>query len=433
MTMFRTAVLAVVLLRASFGEAADIGSGFGEEALVLTPARQAGSGGIALEDPWRQGSLMEASTVVFTSGMRWLGFGHQGGVGSFLRVGGEAFMFTTPKMTRTTENPDGAYAGEGESVGVAEYGGRVTGQLSVLDKAGWRVAALGRINGLYQQLPDSRNSGLAMEVGGQAQKLLGTGRYLTAWALVGPLGRGAARGFAGQVTGGVGVLVERSSGILGGSEGFGIGGEGQWLTDGLMHGGAGAMYWFGRPNEPGFTLFIRAGMRYADRSAEEIQPRGGIGLLWRTAGEWGVQFDYAAVPSGELGMYHYGSLSLRLPPRAPRVESRLQQDSGELTIPEDVPKEDFIITFYPENEEKGRAPIQAEASTILGAALLDGEGGFIKYLIDAHAVGPGEYVVEWDGKLDLGRMADYDKPYLIRITLGNQTRYIKMIARKAGE
>jgi len=439
--MMTVAAVLVVLLGAAPGEAADIGGGFGEEALVLTSARQAGSGGVALEDPWRHGSVMDLSSVLLTSGMRWFGFGYQGGVGSLLRLGGEAFTFSPPKVRRTTENADGTYAGVGDEVGMAEYGGRITGQLSVLDTSGWRAAALGRVNALYQQLPESKNNGFAVEAGGQAQKMLGSGRYFTAWALVGPLGRGAARSFAGQVTGGVGLLGMRPSGFLGGSEGYALGGEGQWLTDGLMHGGVGGVYWFGGLNEPGFTFFLRAGVRYADRSAEEIQPRAGIGALWRSEDNWGVQFDYAVVPMGEMGMYHYATIGVRLPPAKPRSEPApepVQEVEPVEPAPIRVapapepPKEEPVIYFYPDRSDKARVEVKVRTESELSADLMDQDGRFIMRLREPRTVKPGTYTIEWDGTLKYAVPAKAGVIYLIQIKADGGITYRQVMVLEGG-
>ena len=55
--MIRRAVLAVVAALVAAGPApgANIGQGFGETLWALVSARQAGTGGLALEDPWRSG------------------------------------------------------------------------------------------------------------------------------------------------------------------------------------------------------------------------------------------------------------------------------------------------------------------------------------------------------------------------------------------
>jgi hypothetical protein len=292
--------------------AADIGSSFGDSLTVLTSARQAGSGGIALEDPWRQGSLVEATTVVQDVGPRWLGFSVQGGAGPTLRLGADGFYYAPGQITQTTETSAGTYGGKGGDLKVVEWGARFLAQFSVLDAAGWRVAALGRTTGLMQQLPDMQNVGVAVEAGAQAQHWLASGLTLTGWVWVGPLGEGASHGFAGQETIGVGLLKPIAHGLLGGPEGYGVGLEGDWLNAGLLHGSLGATYWIGKASEPGGTYYIRLGVKSASQTAQAVQPRAGIGVLWRTAAGWAVQFDYAFVPIGELGNFNYATLSLRL-------------------------------------------------------------------------------------------------------------------------
>jgi len=429
--------------------AADVGGGFGESIRILTPARQAGSGGVALEDPWRQGSLVEASSVLLTSGLRWFGFGYQGGLGSALRVGGEGFLFSTPEAARTLENPDGSYGGQNGAAGAAEYGGRILGQLSVLESGGWKAAALCRVSALIQRLPDSNNTGYAVEAGGQAQGPLGGGSALTAWALAGPLGRGAGHGYAGQVNGGIGMISAYSRGLLTGAEGYAIGVEGRWLTEGLMHGGLGGLYWFGRPNAPGMTLYLRAGGWYAAGGAQEIQPRGGLGVLWRTGSGWGVQFDYAVVPAGELGMYHYASLGVRLPPSRP---GERKEESPSVEAPKETPASaiapavtpppsaappaaqavskpvepgpppgEDIIYFNPDHGEKARIAVEVRSGSRFAASILDMDGRLVSQLVAPKTVKPGKYVVEWDGKLDISGPAKTNTVYLIRIAANDGT------------
>lgn len=147
----------------------------------------------------------------------------------------------------------------------------------------------------------------------QAQRVLGDGQALTAWALAGPLGGGAGYLAAWRVVVGVGWLEKLADGFfLPGPEGYGIGAEGSFLGEGVGQGGAGALYWFGDPSGDGATLFIRAGVRYQEMSAQIIQPRVGIGFLWRRGRMPGFQFDYAMAPLGGLGLTHYASLGVRL-------------------------------------------------------------------------------------------------------------------------
>ena len=464
----RTILGLLVLLAGAQGlYAADVGGGFGESIRVLTSARQAGSGGVALEDPWRQGSLVEANSVLLSSGLRWFGIGYQGGLGPVLRIGGEGFFFSTPEVTRTLENTDGSYGGQKGTVGASEYGGRILGQLSVLDSGGWKSAALCRVSALIQRLPDSSNAGYAVEAGGQAQGPLGGTSALTAWALAGPLGRGAGHGFAGQVNGGIGMISAYSRGLLKGAEGSAIGAEGRWLTEGLMQGGLGGLYWFGRPNAPGMTLYLRAGGWYAAGGAQEIQPRGGLGILWRTGSGWGVQFDYAVVPAGEMGMYHYATLGVRLPPSKPG-ERKEEPPPAEITkeVPPSVvapveappppaavsapertpeapvvskpaepepPRGEEIIYFHPEMGEKARVEIEVRSESRLAASILDAEGRLVSELVTPKTVKPGKYVIEWDGKLEYAGPAGTSVAYLMRITANDGTVLRQVVPVGKGE
>ena len=311
----RILFVALLLAVPGAGRTANVGVGYGESLLVLTSARQAGTGGLALEDPWRQGTMMEANSVLYTSGLKWVGVGGQGGLGSWLRLGGEAFVFQGPSEARTVEFSDGSYGGQSGNTSAQEWGGRLEAQWTGLSAGAWRVAALGRASGIWQKLPDAAHLGGALEAGAQAQRVIGTGQALTAWALAGPLGGGAGYLTAWRVEVGAGWLEKLADGFfLPGPEGYGFGAEGAFLSEGLGQGGAGALYWFGDPSDEGVTLFIRAGVRYQEMSAQVTQPRGGIGILWRGAGMPGFQFDYALAPLGALGLMHYGTLAMRLTP-----------------------------------------------------------------------------------------------------------------------
>jgi hypothetical protein len=294
------------------GVAADIGTGFGESLAVLTSARQAGTGGLALEDPWRRGVIFEATTIVMAAGPRWVGLAGQSGLGPSLRLTAEGFLFQTPVIGRTTEHSDGSYGGESGTAQSREWGGRVTGQVDLWETSGWRFAVLGCGSGLVQRLPDRTASGGALEVGGQAQRGLGGNRYLTAWTLVGPLGVGGGRSYAWQGVIGTALQERLAKGLMvSGPAGYSVGLEGEVLREQLIHGGAGALYWFGDPQRVGPTLFLRAGARAMEQSAAQFQVRGGMGVLWRWKSGWGLQFDYAVAPLGDLGLVHYGTLGFR--------------------------------------------------------------------------------------------------------------------------
>ena len=305
---------ALLFVLPSLARAGGIGTGYGETLWALTSARQTGTGGIAVEDPWRQGRIVEATTILMQPGPRWAGLSAQGGFGPSLRLGADGFMFQSPTVARTSEFPDGSYAGSQGTVNAQEWGGRVTGQMNVWSQDAWRVAALGLVSGLAQQLPDAHHYGAAVEAGATAQRLLDTaGRALTAWGLVGPLGvAGGGRWFNGELLAGAGYVARLDQPMLGRGQGVGTGAEVQVLSEGLLHGGAGAVYWLGDAREAGVTYFLRAGLRYAQASAAPVQPRAGLGVLWRGLKGWGLQFDYAFVPLGDLGVTHYATLGLRL-------------------------------------------------------------------------------------------------------------------------
>jgi len=312
----RALIIALALAPCAAGRAADVGRDFGESLSVLASARQVGTGGVALEDPWRQGSLVEATTIVLTSGMQWVGFGTQGGAGPALRLAFDGFSFTPSSFTRTIQLPDGGYGGEGGSVGASEWGARITALYTLLDGPPLKVAAIGRTFGIVQRLPDASHVGIAAEAGAQARWAVGVDRALTGWILGGPLGEGAGRPFASQATFGAGYLAQVDHGLVGGPGGYGTGMEGQYLSSGLPQVGLGFLTWVGRPGMTDLTFSLRLGLRYAAGSAAVIQPRAGLGVLWRLPTGLALQFDYAVVPIGELGWYHYVTLGVRLPQTA---------------------------------------------------------------------------------------------------------------------
>jgi hypothetical protein len=289
------------------------GEGFGEEMLMLSTAREAGSGGVAIEDPWRQGTFLEVGSIMLSSGLRWIGIGAQGGAGPGFRLAMDGFGFSPSGITGTREGADGTWDGEVGSVEASSWGARLLAQWTVRDDESWQVAVFGRASGLVQRLPQVQNTGVGAEAGAQARRITGGGSAMTMWVRAGPLGSGARRMMAGRVTAGVGWLTQGQNGLLGGAEGFGIGGEGAIETSVLAQAGAGATWWIGRLAGPGQTFFVRAGARYAAGTAQVIQPRAGIGVLTRTSRDLGFQVDYAIAPMGELGFFHYVTVGLKLP------------------------------------------------------------------------------------------------------------------------
>ena len=210
---------------------------------------------------------------------------------------------------------DGSYGGADGNVAVGEWAGRGTLLWTFLSEGSWRAAALGRATGLMQRLPDETNLGGALDAGCQAQYLVDTRRALTVWGLVGPLGYDGDRMSVWRVTAGTGWLERvESVPVLGRPGGYGAGFEGEALGEGLLHYGLGALCWLGSPTGEGMTVFLRAGLRFMSGSAQEVQPRGGAGVLWSFSKRLGMQFDYAVAPLGGLGLIQYGSLSLRLIP-----------------------------------------------------------------------------------------------------------------------
>jgi len=421
MKSFRLSLLMAAVAAGPVWGAADVGSGFGERLWTLTSAREAGSGGIALEDPWRQGMSVDTSNISLGTGLNWYGLGFEGGTGEMVRVGMEGFLFSAPGITQTRENADGTWASDGEKVGESEWGGRMVGQLMLAEGYGWKLAGLARVSGLVQNLPSGSISGAALEAGGQAQQPLGGGRALTAWVLSGPLGYGGNVMFTRQIQLGGEVLGVISEGLTGKEEGYAVGVDGRLLGEGLFVGGLGFVYWFGNHSREGLTYSLRGGGEFGKGSVESVRPRFGLGVLWRAIGGWGVQFDYAYAPMGELGAFNYLTLSMRLPERE-------IPDKHEEEISSPVP-DDQAIYFYPQRGGRARIPVEAGVDAVVGSALRDRDGKFIMELMAPVVVEGGTRVLEWDGMLPDGVMASLEVPYYVNVLNGNQTIYYKVIPK----
>jgi hypothetical protein len=417
------AALAAVLLASNPAfTAPNVGAGFGESLWALTSARQAGSGGLAIEDPWREGSLLETSTVLLNPGMRWFGLGWQGGVSKSARAGLEIFSFTAQDIPRTVETAEGNYGGKIGTFKATDYGGRAVLQHTVLDAGGMRVAVISRASGMFQELPGASYSGAALEMGAQVRRDIGPSRMLNLWALAGPLGKGGGRWFTGQFCAGGGFLADTARGVLGGNEGYSVGAEGTFLGEGLLNGGLGAIYWFGRPNASGLTLLLRGGARVEQASIASVKPQGGLGLIWRGMGEFGLQFDYAAVSLGPLGYFQYATIGVRLPP--PPKPATAAPPSEE---PVPVKTEEPPFYFYPRKGEKAAVPVNLQTESMITAVLMDLEGRPVRRLIVGGMAPAGTHEVVWDGRDENGMYARFGATYFIVITTGSETFQVRVV------
>lgn len=306
----------IALLTASIcsGAELDAGTGFGESLAILTSAREAGTGRMPLEDRWRENVRLEASTIGIGSGLNWYGLGFQAGLGSVLRIGAEAFAFSADGIPQSLELPDGTFGGDSGTVDALEWGGRLSGQLTLVESARWRAAAVGRLNGIFQKLPSTSRSGLAAEMGVQVRRNIQGGRQaIDFWGLAGPVGQAASYTFSHQFLGGVGFSGTQRKGLLTRHEGYALGLEGSIVGEKGFKGGSGVVYWFGDYDGPGFTLFLRGGGQMAPGEISNFRITGGIGLLWRNASGWGLQVDYAVIPLDDLGSYSYATVGIKMP------------------------------------------------------------------------------------------------------------------------
>jgi len=417
--------IALMLVLAAGGPArgaVDVGTGFGERLWTLTSARAAGSGGIALEDPWRQGVSLDTSNISLGSGLQWYGLGYEGGVGDLLRVGMEGFLFSAPGITQTLETSEGKWAADLGTVGASEWGGRLVGQLMMAEGYGWKLAGLVRVSGLVQNLPSESHSGAAVEAGGQAQQPIGGGRAVTAWVLAGPLGYGGQTLFSRQSQVGGELMGSIPRGLLGGDEGYAVGADGRVMGEGLSAYGLGFVYWFGNRSRSGLTFSLRGGGEYGKGSAEVFRPRGGLGALWRSTRGWGFQLDYAYAPMGEVGSFNYLTLSVRLPERAADAAVEVMETSS-------PPPDDDAIYFYPQRGEKARVPVVTGIDAVVGVSLCDRQGKLLMEIMAPQAMEAGEHMLEWDGMLPEGVMANLEIPYYMTIMNNGQLTYHKVIPK----
>ena len=66
----------------------------------------------------------------------------------------------------------------------------------------------------------------------------------------------------------------------------------------------------------------------------------------------------------------------------------------------------------------------------LAVSLLDGEGRLIRVHMTPRNVPPGNYFVEWDGMVADGMRAQWELPYVLRVSANDTTYYVKVIARQ---
>lgn len=482
-------VAAALLLGPGAAGATGLGEGYGENLRPLVSARQAGTGGVGLEDYWLRGAIVELTSITLTPDWRWFVVHYQENLIDAVRLGLEVYYFRPPDSPRSSETAYGTYQAVGGEVGTREYGLRSSGQMLLQQTRNWRIDFLTQGTLAVQRLPgDTENMGSGLEAGGQVRWFPKAGRALMVWGLFGPIGRGAGHAFSRQVSAGAGGLFALGRGLLGMPGGYGVTAEGRYLGESLVHGGAGAVYWFGQPTKRGTSFFIRAGGWYGPESAQTIQPRAGLGVLFRQGPGLGVNFDYAVVPIGELGFYHYASIGVRLatlggkstpevevpaemrakkprkarppdpmeapppppsvpapqpvevpappPPPAPAPVQPPPPDARSVPAapPPEVKKwrrwQEEIFYFYPEVGEKAFFEIEVGRRSTFGVSLLDADGHFVRRLIEPQTVAPGTYLVEWDGTVQGGLMARYELPYFLQITADDQTIYRRAVARQ---
>jgi len=313
------ATIAGVLLAARAHGASGAGEDIGQTIRPVVTARQAATGGLDVEDRWVTEGLLEGGTILTPLGLRWYRAGGQVQILGGVRLGGEIFGFSSGDIVQTLDDEYGQYAGEGGTVSASENGGRLTTRFSLSDGAAWSVSADARVVGLVRRVPDRSETGLAGDVGATITSRGGGDGGTSFWVMVGPIGKAGESMFAGQVTGGVSMTQDLHGNRDGGFAGYAGGIEAEALGEGLFQAGVGAACWFKAPESPRW-FFLRAGARYVQGGVATVEPRAGVGVLWRQWSGIGVEFDYAAVSAGAMGLFHYVTLTVRMPEARERIE-----------------------------------------------------------------------------------------------------------------
>lgn len=294
---------------------ASAGVGFGESLRVIASAREAGTGGLPLEDLQARAIYLEASQIYLGMGIRWLGLALEGNILPRTRIGMAGTGLFAEGVVETTEAADGSFLEKLGTTQAAEYCWMAyaeqrwenleTGNLVTVRVTGHAVT---------QDLVGGAGSGFALSAAGFGHFPLRLGLNLLCWADGGPFGVGEDRGFARSMRAGAGLEAPGGLGLIGGKEGARFGLEGEQLAEGLWQAGVGGLYWLGAKDceGPGFRLILRAGARGIQEGIENAQIRFGVGLMMGSEGNYGWAIDYSAVPFGEFGNLHYISARVLL-------------------------------------------------------------------------------------------------------------------------
>ncbi|MEK7765647.1 MAG: hypothetical protein AAB368_05360 [bacterium] len=302
------ALLATVLAAAAPGP----GTGFGEALRNQASACRAGSGGLPLEDYLVSGLSAEVFQNYLGVDVRWAGLGVEATLWQGTRLGARGAGTFSEGIPATTELADGSFGGTTGTVRAEEWTWTVFAQQRWTTPTGGRIDARLTGLGIRQDLAGDAATGAGIAAAAFVALPVSAAATFLAWGEAGPFGRGRGAGFAQSVRFGFGLERQGGIGLVGGQEGFRLGGEGEGLLEGLWDAGGGLVYWFGgrAADGPGMRLFLRGGARSMGAGVTALQPRFGFGASLLTEGNFGIAADYAAVPFGDFGVMQ--SLTARI-------------------------------------------------------------------------------------------------------------------------
>jgi len=190
--------------------------------------------------------------------------------------------------------------------------------------------------------------------------------------------------------------------------------------------GIGGVYSFHQMGQGGLKYFFRSGVRYAEKSAQRWQPRGGLGVRWEDEEHFVLQLDYSIIPMGDLGSYQYIGISIRLADYvgregSDRNESADLSGTPKVAVLEEKESSNKVIYFHPMRGQRAVVNIQVKGVSVLKADLLDRSGVLQASLEGGRTVVQGWQSIEWDGTLVPGVFAPFGLPYIIRVYHGNES------------
>lgn len=331
-------------------------------------------------------------------------------------IGAGVYALRTGGSTRTFEDAQGNWGGEGGSYPLLYAAGSVAwGQdfrrwLPGLDRL--RPEGGAAVRFVMQQVDRRRWFGAAVDAGVR----LRPGGGLS----VGVVGRdlGVVTGDAGGLPAQAALAVAwTGDGVFGAGDGLLFEADAEYSPDAGFAPRAGVEYRL-TAGASGFAL--RAGWRPDAQDAGAPGVTGGVGFR-RYQGRFPWGLDYAVVPLGELGLRHAVALTLGI--GAP--DEARADESAASAIPDVAP----VRVFYPRRGETVTLAFRLRASAVVTARLLDERGEPVAELIAPVRKSAGRHEVTWDGTIAPGVYATPDRQYHLAVQAGAQTWYLDAIPK----